>query len=123
MKKLDETFVKHGHFYKQVWRDERAAVYEYRNKRGAVCGYEAIRIRIRPERILFGVAREARELYPADSQWGKLAVTRPDLESALERARQFSSQDAPRRARIRQLVESDRIFDWREPKPKALATV
>ena len=87
-----------GHHYRQVWRDEHAAVYEQKGDRRIVIGYEAITIKKRPEEMKFGKVCPARELYPCAEDWGKIAVTRRTLESAIEAAKLFSTRAAPRAA-------------------------
>ena len=85
-----------GHHFRQVWRNEDAAVYEQKGDRRIVIGYEAITIKKRPEEMKFGKLCPARELYPCAEDWGKIAVTRRALESAIEAAKLFSTRAGAR---------------------------
>jgi len=85
-----------GHHYHQVWRDEHAAVYEQKGALRTVIGYEAITIKKRPEEMKFGKLCPAREIYPCSEDWGTIAVTRRDLESAIEAAKGFSKRASAR---------------------------
>jgi len=85
-----------GHHYHQVWRDEHAAVYEQKGALRTVIGYEAITIKKRPEEMKFGKLCPAREIYPCSEDWGTIAVTRRDLESAIEAAKGLSKRASAR---------------------------
>jgi hypothetical protein len=79
-----------GHHYRQIWRDDYAAVYEQRNAFGAFLGYEAIAIKRAKPCHAFGKDYPARELYPCNEDWGTLAVSVSGLDRAMDAAREFS---------------------------------
>jgi hypothetical protein len=81
-----------GHHYRQVWRDDYAAVYEQRNAFGAFLGYEAIAIKRAGPCHAFGKDYPARELYPCNEDWGKLAISVSDLDRAMDAANDFSQR-------------------------------
>src|SRR5262245_54776352 len=78
-----------GQHYRQVWRDDHAAVYEQRNAFGAFIGYEAIAIKRQEACRVFGRQYPAKELYPCSEDWGKLAISVSDLGRAMDAAREF----------------------------------
>lgn len=79
-----------GHHYRQIWRDEHAAVYEQRNPFGAFIGYEAIAIKWQKPCRVFGRLYPAKEIYPCSEDWGKLAISTSDLDRAMDAAREYS---------------------------------
>jgi len=81
-----------GHDYRQVWRDDYAAVYEQRNAFGAFLGYEAIAIKRQEACRVFGRQYPAKEIYPCSEDWGKLAISVSDLDRAMDAARAFSKR-------------------------------
>ena len=81
-----------GHHYRQVWRDDHAAVYEQRNAFGAFVGYEAIAIKRQEPCRVFGRQYPAKELYPCSEDWGKLAISVSDLGRAMDAAKEFSKR-------------------------------
>jgi hypothetical protein len=81
-----------GHHYRQVWRDQYSAVYEQRNGFGAFLGYEAIAIKRADACHVFGKDYPARELYPCNEDWGRLAISTSDLDRAMDAAKQFSQR-------------------------------
>jgi hypothetical protein len=87
-----------GHHYRQIWRDEHAAVYEQPNAFGALLGYEAIAIKRQEACRAFGRQYQAKELYPCSEDWGKLAVSVSDVDRAMDAAREFSSTAARRQS-------------------------
>jgi hypothetical protein len=100
-----------GHHYRQIWRDEQAAVYEQRNAFGTLVGYEAITIKRQEPCRVFGKMYPAKEIYPCSEDWGKLAVSASDLERAMTVAQELSKiakqdlkgrQKGPSRSRIGQ---------------------
>jgi hypothetical protein len=99
-----------GHHYRQVWRDEYAAVYEQRNAFGPFIGYEAIAIKRQEADCVSGRQYPAKEIYPCSEDWGKLAISTSDLDRAMDAAKNFSkrvkqdlksSQKGVSRSRIR----------------------
>jgi hypothetical protein len=98
-----------GHYYRQIWRDEHAAVYEQRNAFGALLGYEAIAIKHQEACRAFGKPYPAKELYPSSEDWGKLAVSMSDLDRAMDAAREFSSRAARRQSTHLKGPDSSRI--------------
>ena len=81
-----------GHHYRQVWRDDYAAVYEQRNAFGAFLGYEVIAIKRAGLCHAFGKDYPPRELYPCNEDWGKLAISVSDLDRAMNAAKEFSTR-------------------------------
>jgi len=102
-----------GHHYRQIWRDDRAAVYEQRNAFGAFLGYEAIAIKRQEACRAFGRQYPAKELYPSSEDWGKLAVSVSDLDRAMDAAREFSSRAARRQSTHLKGADSSRITQGR----------
>ena len=89
-----------GHHYRQVWRDDYAAVYEQRNRFGAFLGYEAIAIKRADACHVFGKDYPSRELYPCSEDWGRLAISTSDLDRAMDSAKHFSQRaEQSRKAR------------------------
>ena len=81
-----------GHHYRQVWRDDYAAVYAQRNGFGAFLGFEAIAIKRADACHAFGKDYPPRELYPCSEDWGRLAISTSDLNRAMEAAKHFSQR-------------------------------
>lgn len=81
-----------GHHYRQVWRDEHAAIYEQRNAFGAFLGYEAIAVKRAEPCHAFGKDYQARELYPSAEDWGTLAISTSDMDRARDAAQHFSNR-------------------------------
>jgi hypothetical protein len=81
-----------GHHYRQVWRDDHAAVYAQRNAFGALLGYEAIAIKRAEPCHAFGKDYSARELYPCSEDWGTLAISTSDFDRAMDAAKHFSQR-------------------------------
>jgi hypothetical protein len=81
-----------GHHYRQVWRDDYAAVYEQRNGFRAFLGYKAIAIKRADACHVFGKDYPSRELYPCSEDWGRLAISTSDLNRAMEAADHFSQR-------------------------------
>ncbi len=81
-----------GHHYEQVWRDEHAAVYKQFGAFGQFIGYEAIAIKKTEPSEVFGKKYPAREVYPGNEEWGKLAISVSDLDRAKEAAQNFSKR-------------------------------
>lgn len=87
-----------GHKYKQVWRDEHAAVYEQRGAYGQLIGYEAIVIKRQKPKEIFGKHYSAKELYPTSEDWGTLAVSKNDLKEAISAAKKLAGRANAARA-------------------------
>lgn len=103
-----------GHHYRQVWRDDFAAVYEQRNAFGAFIGYEAIAIKRQEACRVFGRQYPAKEIYPCSEDWGKLAISVSDLDRAMDAAREFSRRREKRLLETRQKgADSSRIAQGR----------
>jgi hypothetical protein len=81
-----------GHHYRQIWRDEHAAVYEQRNAFGTLLGYEAIAIKRGEPCHAFGKDYPARELYPCSEDWGTLAISTSNFDRAMDAAKHFSQR-------------------------------
>ena len=81
-----------GHHYRQIWRDDHAAIYEQRNAFGAFIGYEAIAIKRQEASRVFGRQYPAKEIYPCSEDWGKLAISTSDLDRAMDAAREYSKR-------------------------------
>jgi hypothetical protein len=65
--RLGTTFTRDGFAYKQIWRDEDVAVYEYDSRGGS---FEVVTILVEPERVKFGKLYPKHEVYPTTTQWG-----------------------------------------------------
>jgi hypothetical protein len=81
-----------GHHYKQVWRDEHAAVYEQYGAFGQFIGYEAIAVKKTEAGNIMGRDYPARETYPNSEDWGTYAISVSDLDRAMEAAKAFSKR-------------------------------
>lgn len=81
------------HHYKQVWRDENAAVYEQYGMSGLFLGHEVIVIKKQSPTHIFGKDYPAKELYPCSEGWGTFAwsVDR-DRDKAVVRAKELSER-------------------------------
>ena len=80
------------HHYRQIWRNDYAAVYEQRNPFGAFLGYEAIAIKRQEAGRVFDRQYPAKEIYPCSEDWGKLAISTSDLDRAICAAREYSKR-------------------------------
>ena len=109
-----------GHRYHQVWRDDHAAVYEQRNAFGAFLGYEAIAIKRAAPCHAFGKDYPARELYPCNEDWGKLAISVSDLDRAMDAAKHFS-QRGKQSQKTRQ--NGSKVSVRRQQKPRSESLV
>jgi hypothetical protein len=103
-----------GHHYRQIWRDDHAAVYEQRNPFGAFIGYEAIAIKRQEPCRVFGRQYPAKEIYPCSEHWGKLAISVSDFDRAMDAAREFSKRREKRLLETAQKgADSSRIAQGR----------
>ena len=76
MKLLPETVQKAERIYKQLERNEHAALYAVFSRHSdppLLIGYEAFRIKKVPERTVFERLVPAHETYPSDEDFGKTA--------------------------------------------------
>jgi len=81
MKTIAPEFTRDGFNYKQIWRQNDVAVYEY----GCPGRYEVIVIKREPACISpNGGTFPERERYPRSHQWGQYGWTLTDREIALE---------------------------------------
>lgn len=80
---------------KQVWRDKDTAIYAYPG------GYEVIVVKKAPAEFKFGKNYPAREVYPGNEEWGRLAATRPGSDSMPELKARAKAlfEDRPGKAR------------------------
>jgi len=108
-----------GHHYRQVWRDDYAAVYEQRNPFGAFLGYEAIAIKRQEPCRVFGRHYPAKELYPCSEDWGKLAISTSDLDRAMDAAREYSKRAEQSLKTRQKAADSSRIHHGRRGKARA----
>ena len=81
-----------GNHYRQIWRDDHAAVYEQRNAFAAFLGYEAIAVKRAEPCHAFGKDYPARELYPCSEDWGTRAISVSDLDRAMDAAKHLSKR-------------------------------
>jgi hypothetical protein len=72
MKQLATEFTHHGRTLRQLKRTRTAAIYELIGAQGLLYGYEVIRIREQKQREVFGKIREEHEVYPSDSEFGRM---------------------------------------------------
>lgn len=75
-----------GHKYRQVWRNERCAVYEQHGHYDQLLGYEAILIKHQEAKRVFGKDYPDKELYPTSEDWGKYGKTCDSIEEAKKAA-------------------------------------
>ena len=73
MKTLPTAFTHHGRTLKQLQRSATVAIYELIGSQGLTYGYEVIRIKIKPEQLVFEKLVPEREAYPSDSDFGRIA--------------------------------------------------
>ena len=102
-----------GHHYRQVWRDDYAAVYEQRNAFGAFIGYEAISIKRQEACRVFGRQYPAKEIYPCSEDWGKLAISTSLLDRAMDAAREYSKRAKQSLKTRQKAADSSRIRQGR----------
>lgn len=79
-----------GHHYRQLWRDEYAAIYEQRNAFRTLLGYEVITLKRQGPCRVFGKLYPAKEIYPCSEGWGTLGVSVSDFERAMAIAQVLS---------------------------------
>ena len=87
MKLLSTEITHDGRTLRQLKRTAKTAIYELRGESGLLSGYEVIRITVRKARECFGKPVTEREIYPPDSQWGRLgwSFSSGDKRAAFER--------------------------------------
>jgi hypothetical protein len=89
--------VRHSdHTLKQVWRDRTHAVYQHLGDYGQFIGWEAIRIKVKPESKIFGKCYPKREVYPGKEDFGKSAFSvgaQYDLDHAITQAKRLKVRD------------------------------
>ena len=86
MNLLKESFRKNGFNYKQIVRNNKAAIYSQDDR-----WYEVIKIRVRGEMVLDGNVVEAGESYPPSERWGTLGWTYGSLEDAMKKYDEIST--------------------------------
>ena len=84
MKRLPTTIRRDGFTFRQIVRNDHAAVYS-QEKDGEVCAYEVIRIGRHDAFEMHGKRIEAGESYPSSERWGSRAWTDGDLAAAMRR--------------------------------------
>jgi hypothetical protein len=75
MKPLDTNIGHDGRQLKQLQRTGNIALYELRNEQGSLYGYEVIMTRVQKEREVYGSLTVEREVYPSDSQFGRMGFS------------------------------------------------
>jgi hypothetical protein len=73
MKPLPLEFTHHGRTLKQLARSATVAIYELVGSQGLTYGSELLRIKRKPEQLLFSKVLPEREVYPSDSEFGRIA--------------------------------------------------
>ena len=92
-KSLPTRFQHHGFDYRQIAREEKAAIYEQRwtgCAEQSLC-YEIIRIRPREGFQIGGRFIEPSEVYPNSEAWGVAAWTVRDKEAAFRKFREMAT--------------------------------
>lgn len=84
MRLLPETFTKDGFKYQIVYKHDGYAIFRQEIKVG-VYAYEAIKIKIYPERTLNNRILEAGEYYPSTAHWGQDAFTCASYDDAMNK--------------------------------------
>jgi hypothetical protein len=87
MKPLETEFRKNGYHYKQITRNDKAAVYSQDDT-----WYEVIKIKVHGEREFAGRIIEAGESYPSAERWGTLGWTYGTLKDAMTKYEQISKE-------------------------------
>jgi hypothetical protein len=72
MKPISTEFTHYGRTLRQLERTANVAIYELIGAQGLLYGYEIIRIREQKQREVFGQMREEHEVYPSDSEFGRM---------------------------------------------------
>lgn len=90
---LPLRFCHDGFDYRQIARDENAAIYA-QSLGEKVVAYEAIRVRRHDGFLIHGKKIEAAEIYPRSAAWGVDAWTYQDRESAFRRMKRLSRSHA-----------------------------
>jgi hypothetical protein len=73
MRALKSVISHDGRTLTQLERSATVAIYELIGSQGTTYGYEVIRIKVKPEQAVFGKLQPEREVYPSDSDFGRLA--------------------------------------------------
>lgn len=93
MKTLAESFTKEQFHHVQVWREGMHAIYKRWKSDEAKAHWEAIRIKILPEREFNGTLIPEHEAYPSASEWGGVtAKTLGSYEKAMDVIREWKSR-------------------------------
>ena len=82
MKLIAAEFNKGGFTHKVIDRRGRVLLVERRHRDVAHPHWEVVRIRVSPEKVVFGVPRPECEVYPSSEDWGKRGWTYLTLEDA-----------------------------------------
>jgi hypothetical protein len=72
MKPVSKEFTHYGRTLRQLERTANVAIYELIGAQRLLYGYEIIRIREQKQREVFGKIREEHEVYPCDSDFGRM---------------------------------------------------
>lgn len=100
MIKLEKEFVSgEGGFsanplnYRQLKRTDKVALYE-RSRDGKIMDYEVffITMFLKGRRVFAKVLEDDEEHYPSTGQWGKIAWTLPNFETALKRFNELENR-------------------------------
>jgi hypothetical protein len=75
MKQLDINIGHDGRQLNQLQRIGNVAMYELKGEQGLFYGYEVIKTRVQKEREIYGNITVEREVYPSDSQFGKMGFS------------------------------------------------
>ena len=92
MKSLPDILRKNGFDYYLVIRSEKVACYEQRYSEN-VKYYEIFIIKVKHEQNLFGRFYKERELFPADSDFGKSAWSFRNLDDAIKKFRELVEKE------------------------------
>jgi hypothetical protein len=91
MQLLKTDFIAKGTVYKQIARNDKAAIYEIRRVKGTNKGYEVFKIRVAKAHTWpNGNHTPEHESYPGDEQFGKIAWYFMELNGAQKRFEEIS---------------------------------
>jgi len=82
MKVIATEFIKGGFTHKVIDRRGKVLLVERRHADVDAPHWEVVKVRVSPERVVFGVPRPECEVYPSSEAWGKDGWTYTALEEA-----------------------------------------
>jgi hypothetical protein len=82
MKVIAREFTKSGFAHKVIERRGMVLLVERQHRDVSAPHWEVVKLRVSPERVVFGLPRPESEVYPSSEAWGKNGWTYSTLEAA-----------------------------------------